>query len=224
MAHPQLKFKKEMKMPIKLLSIFMLVIVSLTSCSSNKINKDSFDVKTYVTEPNKMRFSGKGAGAGMMLMSSMGPMGVAIGVAIDEGIANDIDKTANASGFNIETLILQKLSSTLKAKAQAEINEAQLANVITINILRYGFVIQPGGDDLVTPQLHMNINLNDQHWLTIKHPEQLTELQRKEIKTDTLENVKVDSEIINGLFNHAFLGIKGIINAMDKDENDTEKF
>jgi hypothetical protein len=154
-----------------------------------------------------VRFAGKGAGAGMMLMSSMGPMGIAIGVAIDEGIANDIDKTAKMSGFDIETSVLQTLSSTLKAKAQKNEFKVQSVNEITIEISRYGFVIQPGGDDLVTAQLHLSISLNDQEWLKVKYPEQLTEQQRKEIKTETLELVKPDGQVIEELFVKALKNI-----------------
>lgn len=193
-------------MPTKLFSVLVLT-VSLISCSLNKASNDHFEVKTNVSEPSKVRFAGKGAGAGMMLMSSMGPMGIAIGVAIDEGIANDIDKTAKMSGFDIETSVLQTLSSTLKAKAQKSAFKAQSVNEITIEISRYGFVLQPGGDDLVTAQLHLSISLNDQEWLKVKYPEQLTEQQRKEIKTETLELVKSDGQVIEELFVKALKNI-----------------
>lgn len=197
-------------MPTKLFSVLVLT-VSLISCSLNKTNNNHFEVKTNVIEPSKMRFAGKGAGAGMMLMSSMGPMGIAIGVAIDEGIANDIDKTAKMSGFDIETSVLQTLSSTLKAKAQKSAFKAQSVNEITIEISRYGFVIQPGGDDLVTAQLHLNVTLNGKKWLNINYPEQLTEQQRKDIKTETLELVKSDGQVIEELFVKALKNIDKIL-------------
>lgn len=204
---------------MKLISTLMLAIVGLTSCSSNNTVIDNILVKAHIAEPNKVRFSGKGAGAGMMLMSSMGPMGIAIGVAIDEGIANDIDKTAKASGLDIAALISQQLSSVLKVKAQAKKFEMQRTNEITIDILRYGFVIQPGGDDLVTAQLHLNISLNGQKWLTIKYPEQLTVLKRKELKMTTLENVKANGQEIESLFNHSILHIANDINPIGKEMN-----
>ena len=209
-------------MPTKLFSILVPVTLFLMSCSLNKASNDHFEVKTNVSEPSKVRFAGKGAGAGMMLMSSMGPMGIAIGVAIDEGIANDIDKTAKMSGFDIETSVLQTLSSTLKAKAQKNAFKVQSVNEIIIEISRYGFVIQPGEDDLVTAQLHLNISLDDQEWLKIKYPEQLTEQQRKDIKTETLELVKVDGQVIESLFHHALHKVNNIINETSKELNDTK--
>jgi len=206
-------------MLIKLIFTLMLAIVGLTSCSSNNTAIDNILIKTHIAEPNKVRFSGRGAGAGMMLMSSMGPMGIAIGVAIDEGIANDIDKTAKASELDIAALISQQLSSVLKVKAQAKKFDMQLANEITIDILRYGFILQSGGGDLVAAQLHLNISWNGQQWLTIKYPEQLTAPQRKELKTAALESVKANGWEIENLFNHSISHIANSINVIGKEVN-----
>lgn len=214
----KISLKKAIKMPMKLISILLLATVGLTSCSSNNVASDNIVVKTHIAEPNKVRFSGKGAGAGMMLMSSMGPMGIAIGVAIDEGIANDIEKTAKASELDIAALISQQLSSVLKVKARTKTFEMQLANEITIDILRYGFITHPGEGDLVTAQLHLDIKLQDSSWLTVKYPEQLTKVQQKKIKTSTLENVKHDEQIINDLFNHAIQHIARILTQQGLDE------
>jgi hypothetical protein len=66
---------------------------------------------TVTTELNdeRLRFSGKGAGAGVMLSSSMGPMGIAIGVAIDEGIAKAIRENAQANNLDIRFLLSSSL-------------------------------------------------------------------------------------------------------------------
>lgn len=74
---------------LKSLARFIALCVSASSCSFiQKSREIVFAVS--VPETLAVRFEGKGAAAGVMMSSSMGPMGVAIGVAIDEGIAKDI--------------------------------------------------------------------------------------------------------------------------------------
>jgi hypothetical protein len=51
-------------------------------------------IEIIYTSPDRISFQGKGAGAGIALISSMGPVGIALGVAIHEGIAKDIRTTA----------------------------------------------------------------------------------------------------------------------------------
>jgi len=94
-----------------------------------------------------MHFSGKGAGASMMLSSSMGAMGVAVGIAIDAGIAKDIGKVASESNFDIEAIV-------------ADVFEDQASKNIEVTIARYGFLTAPSSDgisDPVVPQLHLLI-------------------------------------------------------------------
>jgi hypothetical protein len=55
-------------------------------------------------DSSSVRFEGKGAAAGMMMSSSMGSMGIAIGVAIDEGIAKDIQEALNSAGCKIDEI------------------------------------------------------------------------------------------------------------------------
>jgi hypothetical protein len=62
-------------------------------------------------QPKHIVFQGKGAGAGIALMSTMGPMGIALGVAIDEGIAKDIRTQAVEQQFDIDAMILAGFSA-----------------------------------------------------------------------------------------------------------------
>ena len=73
-------------------------ILSLSACSAlDSRDSEPLVIDVVVSEPARMRFQGKGASAGAMLMSAMGPVGIGIGVAIDEGIAKEIDRAAQQS-------------------------------------------------------------------------------------------------------------------------------
>ena len=55
----------------------------------------------YIENIGTIKYTGKSAVASFALMGVMGPMGAAIGVAIDEGISKDIRKNIEASGFGL---------------------------------------------------------------------------------------------------------------------------
>jgi 3-oxoacyl-[acyl-carrier-protein] synthase-1 len=75
---------------------FILIIALLQACASIKQPKISIEF----SDPDRIRFSGKGAGAGVMMSSSMGVMGIAIGVAIDEGMG-----IVSCIGNNLDTVL-----------------------------------------------------------------------------------------------------------------------
>lgn len=195
----------------KLSIILLFIFINIVGCSVYEIPNDNFIIKTQVTEPNNIRFIGKGAGAGVMLMSVMGPMGVAIGVAIDEGIANEIDTTAKTADVNIEAITLQKLSSAIITRAEMELNHASSKDEITVDILRYGFMVSPSDGNLVIPQLHLNISLNEKLWLKLRYPEQLTELQKNEAKTASLTDIRSKGEVIESLLVNALSKVQYLI-------------
>jgi hypothetical protein len=55
------------------------------------------DVQVSYSDRETLAFTGKGAGAGIMLDSLLGGTGVAIGIAIDEGIAKQIRENIEQS-------------------------------------------------------------------------------------------------------------------------------
>ncbi len=158
---------------------FVAAQAVLTGCSLSAYSLSAYKpgvrYDLTVSEPHRMRFYGKGAGAGMMLTSSMGPMGVAIGVAIDEGIGKDFESAAVAAGFNIETL-------TARALESAEIPPG------AVSIQRYGFVTRPGEGDPVAPQLHLRWG-EEAARIDVKYPEDFDPAQWvlasfEEVKSD----------------------------------------
>ncbi len=160
-------------MNIKAPHLFALIVFSLLSACSTVPH-----VSVSVEEPDRVRFQGKGAGAGMMLMSSMGAMGIAIGVAIDEGIGKEIDTSARAAGFNIKTII------------QTSVSDTMLRSPITVE--RYGFVTRSGKNDPVAAQLHISTMTKDGVKVLVKYPE---EFEDAEIQTYPLDEVKSDGSL-----------------------------
>jgi hypothetical protein len=86
----------------------------------------------------------------MMLMSAMGPMGIAIGIAIDEGIAKEIDAAAKKAGFSIEPMVEAAFRQTWR--------ESTSANSLVIQVKRYGFHLQPGKNDPVSVFFVMEVS------------------------------------------------------------------
>jgi hypothetical protein len=149
------------------LQIFVLSIsvFLLTSCAP--IQKTSLklpEISVSIKDQDRIRFSGKGAGAGMMMSSSMGAMGIAIGVAIDEGIGKDIHSAFVTEGGNFSLLVQAEteswLSETCKKEMQA--NDLCVSNSnLQINVYRYGFVTTAGDNDPVKPELEIGFILNE---------------------------------------------------------------
>ncbi len=147
-------------------------------------------VTVSVAEPDRIRFQGKGAGAGMMLMSSMGAMGIAIGVAIDEGIGKDIDAAARTEGFNIQAII--------EAAAKTHLFTSD------ITVERYGFVTRPGDNDPVAVQLHLNIVSKDGQQQAVKYPE---DFEKARVSTFPLDDIKLDGKLTITAFEKAISSI-----------------
>ncbi|KZZ43067.1 MAG: hypothetical protein MK185_10280 [Saccharospirillaceae bacterium] len=83
---------------MKKISLLSLLVL-LSSCSVLGYKNSQNTI--YIENTATIKYSGKGAGASFALMGAMGPMGAAIGVAIDEGISKDIRKNIEASGFDL---------------------------------------------------------------------------------------------------------------------------
>jgi hypothetical protein len=152
---------KMIKLRIFALSISVFV---LTSCAQfQKASPKLPEISISIKDQDRIRFSGKGAGAGMMMSSSMGAMGIAIGVAIDEGIGKDIHEAFVAEGGDFSLLIQTETESWLSEICQEEIKPQDLCSPSTqfnINIYRYGFVTTSGENDPVKPELDISFNLN----------------------------------------------------------------
>lgn len=83
-----------------------------------------FGCQTLTTTPveiihsPEVTYTGKGAGAGIALMSAMGPSGIAIGAAIDAGIGKEIQSTINYQEIEsqLTSIIIQHNALQLQNK------------------------------------------------------------------------------------------------------------
>ncbi|WP_210795828.1 hypothetical protein [Pseudoalteromonas ostreae] len=92
--------------------IIILSLLMLLGCQTLNTTPIEVNISQEVT------FSGKGAGAGIALMSAMGPSGLAIGVAIDIGIGKKIQSTINYQNLEsrFASLIIQHNTLQLQNK------------------------------------------------------------------------------------------------------------
>lgn len=183
---------------LRVFAIFCGLFV-LGACSSFTCKPLVPEVTIVMPDPDRIRFSGKGAGAGMMLMSSLGPAGIAIGVAIDEGIGKTISATATAEDIDFAQLISDGFRQKLVNYNQhARASQAQIKTA-RLEIKRYGFVTTKGKDDPVSSEYHIRYQLNEQPWQVFHFPNDVIDHSKKMLHTQPLEQVKTDPESIRFL-------------------------
>jgi hypothetical protein len=136
-------------------NIFLFVFLWLGACS-NLQRTPVVPYSVVIDDPQRLRFQGKGAAAGMMMSSSMGPMGIAIGVAIDEGIAKDLQLALDRSGCRLDSLVDRAFEQALSRHNHLAIKESPASpskEVVTIQIRRIGFIVLPGEVDNVFAEI-----------------------------------------------------------------------
>ena len=127
----------------RLISLFACCLLIL-GCATKTVAPQNI---TY-GERSTLNFTGKGAAAGMMMDAYMGGAGVAIGIAIDEGIAKDIaaNLASRPGGFDMLALMGQELKST------AKITNKKRKQIFSTRIIveTYGFRSAKGDGDKVS--------------------------------------------------------------------------
>jgi len=180
--------------------VLLSVILGLVACAQKPPQPSTIVVTSTVTDPDRIRFQGKGAGAGMMLSGSMGPMGIAIGVAIDEGIGKEIDATATQANVKFTALFENKLRKFIATNSQyADVNN------IAVTIERYGFMTQSGDNDPVSAEIKAHFIINQQKYI-VDYPTMLkrdSQNKNSELPTQPLEAIKKDAKAIQLLFNNS---------------------
>lgn len=131
------------------------LLLNLIGCASigQSTSKLSFSVNE---EDARVGFEGKGAAAGMMLMSSMGPMGIAIGVAIDEGIAKKINESFVSQETSIVDACRSGVAGSLAETLADKVGSAH------IELSELGYTMAPGGDDQILLNLTWSYQYQDE--------------------------------------------------------------
>lgn len=189
-------------MRLLLLSIKLgLLALILLSCAT----KPQVPVQVKIGDRSNLAFTGKGAAAGMMMDAYMGGVGVAIGIAIDEGIAKDIatNLAKYPSGFSITSLVEKNLLADSKHRYSIKLDSTKIPRVANtdtskqIVIDTYGFRTFPGEGDKVTAWLKVRF-INNANNIVVTYPDDFDSPQTLE-----LIEVKTNPELAYQLLNNA---------------------
>ncbi len=187
----------------KLLFSILAGLSLITGCVSIGTQADrALTLDIQFQEPKRISYRGKGAGAGMALMSSMGSMGVAIGVAIDVGIARDIEEPFIAAGFNIDEM----LSNHFIANKNGQFKLASLGAEtpdLSILVKKYGFMNMGGENDQTAVELVLEVSKANCETVTINYPDDYKKNTGQSIATQPLKTLKSDGRASKALFEPA---------------------
>lgn len=165
-----------------------LMILQLAACSVLSPNPTK-SVNLQFKEPNRISFQGKGAGAGIALMGTMGPVGIALGVAIDEGIAKDIRKAVSHEKGDSKQFVTGLLTNQIEAQGYSVALNSKPQTVPVITIKRYGFKIINGSTDATAAEWDVEIELKPGKKVKVQYPK---DFNKDSIKTYVLADLKKD--------------------------------
>jgi len=154
------------------------LVLLLTACANFIPFKKPQKVEVVIGPNVKIEYTGKAAGAGMMLSSSMGPMGMAIGVAIDVGIGKEIQKNAESNQISLAQVLKEQLES------------AELPNVssIALEITKIEFKSARGEGDPTSLNVELQVSKNGKKG-TVFSIEQSAKLATKTYQLNELKTV-----------------------------------
>lgn len=166
------------------LSYSLMLSMYLTSCASLAPRHYQLNLP-----PNPhLDFSGRGAAAGPMLMGAMGPAGIAVGLAIDIGIAKDIENNAVGKGMDIKALFSAAVTEVGKTSAISRKFFARSPTPV-ISLNKIGFIELAGQNDHVVA--HIELMITRGTWTkTYRFPEDFKVEPPKVWPGATLEQLK----------------------------------
>lgn len=159
--------------------ISILTFSLLVGCAHNVAQ---FIPITY-GEREALYFTGRGSAAGIMMDAYMGGAGVAIGIAIDEGIAKDISSAlfANNPKFSMVALV----GGVLREQEKKGVSIAGLKSVV---VEKFGF--QSASDDKVIPLLEMQFVCDS------GSPQKIKLVPDEHVQSITFEQSKTDGALV----------------------------
>lgn len=179
--------------------MFKLVVIFLTINLIACTPTSDVNVTHCIASNSELNiaFEGRGAGAGMMLSSTMGPMGIAIGFAIDEGIKKDINKAFNAAGYTLVDVVdsaAKALDKPINVVTEEIANKEQSSCDFKLEKLGLKAI-----GDRVVPDIQLGVMHNQRlHTLTSK-PEYFPEDLAIDFSIVKEDAAKVRSTLVEGL-------------------------
>lgn len=147
--------------------------------------------------PDRVKFQGKGAGAGIALMSTMGPVGIALGVAIDEGIAKSIDENARQHNVDLVEEFRKRLAAEMGTALSVRAGQMQFP---LIKVTHLGFkVVDASANDASSAELIIEYQKDASSTQTLNFPGKET----TGLTTYPLEQIKQDAEAARVLVQNA---------------------
>ena len=141
-----------------------------------------------MTQSQHLVFAGRGAAAGPMFMSAMGASGIAIGLAIDVGIAKDIEKFGFGEDFDVQLLA----DAAARNALQQSRHVAQFlagAPVPVFNIQKLGFFEAPAKQNVIFA--HLKIQVTRGEWqIILRYPEDFPAQEADPQNVASLETLK----------------------------------
>ena len=157
------------------------------------VTQPSPKILVSLSDNQTLDFAGKGAAAGIMLDSVMGGAGIAIGIAIDKGIAKDIAN--NLSHHEPLLNIADHLDRKLKAAIIK--NRVKGLKNIQATIEHYGFKTFSGGEDAASAWLEISL-LIDGNKFDIYYPHDFDQ-----VSSASLSSVKQNPDAAYTLLDNA---------------------
>ncbi len=189
--------------------VLALMLMQLVACSVFPSNA-SKPITLEFSEPNRIQFKGKGAGAGIALMSTMGPVGIALGVAIDEGIAKDIRRAIGEEKADAQEYLKSQVAKLLSSKGyavsfiEAASKEIHFPKLV---VKRMGFKIANGSTDATAAQWILEFHNSPDSKTTVSYPK---DFAKDTVKSHVLADLKV-----NGVLGLELLD-ESLVRAMDQ--------
>lgn len=185
---------------MKFAYVLAALVVVFSGCVTHK-SQPQLGYTVTLPQPDRIRFSGKGAGAGVMMASTVGPMGIAIGVAIDEGIAKNIQESLDESGNNVALIIDQAFVAAVDNEhGLVSCSADGVSDCVVIQVTGYGFRAVPGGGDRIAPVIEGTVTYRDHvfDFATVEQPSYSVELKHAKI------NGALVSNLLHDTFLHVF--------------------
>lgn len=176
--------------------ILALLLILVNGCAYVDTADRPNRISVFISSATVLSYSGKGAGAGMALMATVGPVGAAIGVAIDEGIAKDIRQNIKNAGFDLKRAVCAELVRKLHQCHCSDDKEGANIRLILSEQLLTSF----GENDLVRVQIKADVyqgNSEPSEWA----------VNNDKYEQVTLEDARHSGESVAELYSPVVSGI-----------------
>lgn len=180
--------------------LLLLICCLMTSCTKTRTPP----VEVTYGERQSLYFTGRGSAAGIMMDSVLGGAGIAIGIAIDEGIAKDISAAILSSNpeFTMDGLV----KDALKEKVKQGMNVDGLKSVV---ITKYGFQVAP--DDKVAPLVALQFTCESADIPVVEFTSDNKD------QTIPFDQSKTNGKLVEKLLRDAVVELLGMHNSCERD-------